>query len=260
MVVGDTTIYRSQLKNRAESPAHRLSFGLPLAASIPIADVQAPPRLVLRASTPLHQAADELIREDLPGAPVVNANGAFIGSVHLPTLINRPELSDGDPRTPVGRLADANALTVAADANLDAALEALAVSRGDWVPVLDSTNQVVGIIGTSDLVRGYQLALQASIRRLGRASKASQLLELRLTERSPALGKQVQQLGLPPHTVIVAVLRAGSLLFADAQTKLQLGDTVSVLTRTGEAEAVMQRLDQPDDGAPAGDAAVDTLA
>jgi H+/Cl- antiporter ClcA len=233
LVVGDATIYRSQLRNRAESPAHRLSLGLPLAATVPIADVMATPRLVLRASTTVDEALAALDNAHLPGAPVVNGDGAFIGSLHRDGVPPREQAEDDEAPT-VGRIADPNAITVAADGHLDAALEALAVSHGDWVPVLDQTSRVVGIIGTGDLVRGYQLALRASIRRLGRAAKGSILVEHTVSDAAPAIGRRVADLSLPRHTVIVAVLRHGALLFADADTTLQPGDMVSALTRIGD--------------------------
>jgi H+/Cl- antiporter ClcA len=43
----DATIYRSQLRNRAEAPAQRVLVGLPLLSRIPTARAMAPPRLVL---------------------------------------------------------------------------------------------------------------------------------------------------------------------------------------------------------------------
>ena len=44
----DDTIYRSQLKSRADAPAQRLLAGLPLLAAIPTARAMAPPRLCAR--------------------------------------------------------------------------------------------------------------------------------------------------------------------------------------------------------------------
>lgn len=41
-VVGDTTIYANQLRNRAESPAHRFRFGMPLLATIPVSEAMRP--------------------------------------------------------------------------------------------------------------------------------------------------------------------------------------------------------------------------
>ncbi|HEY3523685.1 MAG TPA: chloride channel protein, partial [Candidatus Limnocylindrales bacterium] len=50
VIVGDRSIYSSQLRSRAESPAHRFRFALPMLSAIPVADAARPARLVLRAS------------------------------------------------------------------------------------------------------------------------------------------------------------------------------------------------------------------
>ncbi|HZA77560.1 MAG TPA: hypothetical protein VE623_14350 [Acidimicrobiales bacterium] len=35
LIVGNDTIYQSQLRSRADAPAHRAAFGLPLLSSVP---------------------------------------------------------------------------------------------------------------------------------------------------------------------------------------------------------------------------------
>ncbi len=235
LVVGDTTIYRSQLRTRADSPAHRFQFGLPLATSVPIGDVMAAPRLVLRAGLPAAEALERLLDARLPGAPVVDSAGVFVGSIQKSALAVRVV---DDPTTPVGRLADGQAMTVPADAALDAAIEALATSRGAWVPVLDSRMHVLGIIGTGDLVRGYRMALRLSVRRLGRAAKGTSLVELHVRDGSAVAGQRIGDLALPRSTVVVTVLRGNQLVFAEGETVLQPDDVISVLTRPDEEPAL----------------------
>ncbi len=43
----DDTIYRSQLRSRADAPAQRLLMGMPVLAGVPVAQAMAPPRLVI---------------------------------------------------------------------------------------------------------------------------------------------------------------------------------------------------------------------
>ena len=86
LIVGDVTIYRSQLGTRADSPARRLSTGLPPTAAVGIREVMTEPRLVLRAGMSATDALDALEDLGLPGAPVVDRDGAFIGSMQAPRL------------------------------------------------------------------------------------------------------------------------------------------------------------------------------
>jgi CIC family chloride channel protein len=242
LVVGDTTIYRSQLRTRADSAAHRFSFGLPASASVAMADVMATPRLVLPAATPARRALTQLTSLELPGAPVVNDDGTFLGSLQLPYLT---EQARDRPDLPVGRLADAEAMTVPVDAALDAAVDAVATSQGGWVPVLDSDMRVVGTVASSDLVHGWRIAMRHTIHRLGRAARNAVVVEESVTPGSPADGARVAELALPRGAVLLAVHRGNGLMFADADTRLCPGDLVSAFTRPGDEHHLHRLLAAP---------------
>jgi CIC family chloride channel protein len=242
LVVGDTTIYRSQLRTRADSPAHRFSFGLPAAASVALREVMAAPRLVLAADTPARRALTQLRALGLPGAPVVNDEGAFLGSLQTPRLA---EVAADRPDTPVGRIADVEAMTVPADAALDAAVDAVATSRGGWVPVLDTDMRVVGIVAGSDLVAGWRMAMRHAIHRLGRAARDAVVVEATVQPGAAADGRRVSELALPRGAVVVAVHRGNGMLFADAGTRLCPGDLVSAFTHPGHEGRLQQLLGAP---------------
>lgn len=227
LVVGDSTIYRSQLRDRNESPAHRLRFGMNVAA-IPVKDVMKPPRLVLDMTTTTAAARTRMAAAELPGAPVVDAQGRFVGSVWR-TRIDAGASTD----LPISRIVDAEAMTIAADATLEDAIEAISTNEDGWVPVLDSAMHVVGILAVPDLVQGYRLALKQALRRLGGLAKNAALIEERVGAESSVAGRAVAGLPLPRGTVIVALQRHNTLLFVDADTVLQPDDLVSVLARPG---------------------------
>jgi H+/Cl- antiporter ClcA/CBS domain-containing protein len=157
LVVGDTTIYRSQLGSRADSPAHRFGFGLPEPPAIPVASLMSEPRLILADDLAADDALAQLSAAGLAGAAVVNGDGAFLGSIESTTL--RDAVEQGDAPV-VGRLADIQAMTLPAEAELDAAVDAVAASNGGWVPVLDDAMQVLGIVSSSDLVRRWQQTMR----------------------------------------------------------------------------------------------------
>lgn len=242
LVVGDVTIYRSQLATRTDSPAHRLSAGLPPASAVAIREVMAEPKLVLRAGTPAADALGSLRHLDLPGAPVIDRDGAFIGSIQTPRLT---QLIEGGTDQPVGRLADVEAMTVPADATLDAAVDAVATSRGGWIPVLDVDMHVVGIVSTTDLVRGWRIATRTAMRRLGGASRETILLEETVEAGSAADGARVDELQWPRGSVLVAVHRRQGLAYPHPDTELHAGDVLSILTRRGEEAAVRTILAPP---------------
>ena len=163
LVVGDRTIYSGQLKTRAESPAHRFRFGLPLLASVPVSEIMSSPRLVLPSTMSLAAARQRLLDRGLAGAPVSAKDGSFRGSIDL------AQLSGDEADGSVGDVVDPGSPAIPIETTLDAAVEALATNRINWVPVLDDASRVVGIVAASDLVRGQRLALQSALRRFASA-------------------------------------------------------------------------------------------
>jgi CIC family chloride channel protein len=242
LVVGDTTIYRSQLATRADSPAYRLSAALPPAATVSVREVMAGPKLVLAADMGIAESLASLSSLGLPGAPVVDRDGAFIGSVQTPRLSQLQESGDVGV---VGRAADVEAMTLSDKATLDDAVDAVANSRGGWIPVLDVDMHVLGIVSTSDLVRGWRLATRAAMRRLSGATSQTVLLEATVSAGSAADGARVGQLAWPRGALLVAVHRGHGLAYPHPDTELQAADVVSILTRRGDEPGVRAILDAP---------------
>jgi H+/Cl- antiporter ClcA/CBS domain-containing protein len=238
VVVGDSTIYSAQLKNRAALPAHRLAFGLPMAAAIDVKTVMAPPRVILRATDPTPAAAERVAAAHVPGAPVVTAAGKYIGIVSLSAL---QAISTRGPTVPVGKLVDAQAMTLSAQATLDEAVDAVASSRAGWVPVLDGDMTPLGVVAVSDLVRGYQLGLRDATRRLARTSGGTAFEERTVQRGAPADGVPIRSLGLPQHVIILSVLRGEELIFGEADTVLRAGDRLAILAGP-DADDALRRI------------------
>jgi len=163
----DESIYRSQLRTRADSPVRRLELGLPLLATVSVSSVARQPRLVLLETTPVAQALRMMAEHKVPGAPVVDSRGTYLGTVSLEDLRSAV---GGDVEEAVGQLTDTGAPTVASDANLDVGLEALVHAEGRWVTVTDKERRVTGILTTGDLVDGYRRALERSVGKTPRVS------------------------------------------------------------------------------------------
>jgi CIC family chloride channel protein len=246
LVVGNRTIYKGQLKTRAESPAHRFRFGLPLLASVPVKEVMSAPRLVLPADTATGVGLERLRTHGLAGAPVVDANGSFRGSVETSRLADQ----DGD--RPVGEFARVGSTAIPVEATLDIAVEALAANKTNWVPVLDTERRVVGIVAASDLIRGQRIALQSALRRVATAPHGTTLLEERVGEGSRFATRTIAEGGWPPGTVVVSIQRENQLLFPDPGTVLEPGDVVSLLTHIDSADRLGQELQggTPPEGEP----------
>ena len=277
----DDSIYRSQLRTRADSEASRLQFGLPLLNLIQVAKAATPPKVVLRDDTPLADASEELRAAGVPGAPVVDGDGWYLGTVDLSRAVRLLEpagwteagatepagWTEAGTTEPAGATAEAggaeaggapSALTVAAvvdattttvpdTARLNVALEALLQAGGKWVTVT-SARRVVGILSITDVVRAYQQALAANAGQIAAVSPSALAIEERVGADSPVAGVQLRAAGLPPGCIIVSVQRGEHMLFATGSTTLEHGDLVSALANPTTAESARRMIrgtDQP---------------
>ncbi|HET6793388.1 MAG TPA: TrkA C-terminal domain-containing protein, partial [Acidimicrobiales bacterium] len=103
---------------------------------------------------------------------------------------------------------------------------------------------------TTDVINGYRMALQTSLRQLGRAGRGTVLVEEAVGEDAPVVGRAVHQLNLPAGTVFMTLQRSNQLIFVTADTVLEAGDQLALITRPANLETVRSALSGgPTDGA-----------
>ena len=242
----DDTIYRSQLKTKAESPAARLKFGLPLLSGVRVEDALVAPRVVLHESDTARDAADRLVVARVPGAPVVDGHGRFMGTAATEQVL---VVSKERPDSQIGRLTAAEAPSVNVRTTLDKALEAM-TTAGGWVTVVDGKRHVRGVVATTDLVRGYRRALGADADRLSQVSTNAVAIEERITEQSFLAGHFLHDSVLPEGALVISVQRGPQMLLGVGNTRLQPGDWVTVLARQDRAVEVRRLFGQPQPDQP----------
>jgi H+/Cl- antiporter ClcA/CBS domain-containing protein len=220
----DATIYRSQLRNRAEAPAQRVLVGLPLLSRIPTARAMAPPRLVLQVPLTVDQARERLHDAGLRGAPVVDEEWRFEGAAAAEELA-----AEADGGRSLARHVDAGAPSVPSSSRLDIALEALNEGSQGWVSVLDGDRRVVGTLSTSDLVRAYRRELQASFARLTNLGAGTSAYEVTIPDDSPVVGMRLRSARLPRGVLVTSIAREGDVIQPTGDTVLLGGDRLSIL-------------------------------
>jgi H+/Cl- antiporter ClcA/predicted transcriptional regulator len=159
----DVSLIDAQPRSADDTPARRLVSGLPLLETMAVGEVMHRPNVVLDAAVPADDALAVLRHHDVPGAPVVDERGLFVGVVDADRLAEMPP---EERSAPVGRVADRQAATVAPELRASVAATALATAERDWTPVLDARRHVVGVLSSGDLVRGYRDVLLSSLRRI----------------------------------------------------------------------------------------------
>ena len=235
----DDTIYRSQLKSRADAPAQRLLIGMPVLGSVPVRQAMAPPRLVLNGGTSVAQCRHLLEQQGLTGAPVVDGEGRFEGTLSL----DGPKTMASESDRHVEALVDPAAPTVPDSANLDVAVEAIASALQHWVPVLDSERKVVGTVATSDVVRGYRLGLLASLQRMNPAdpdSSGGGSDRVNIAPGSLLADQSLRGAGLPLSVIITTIQRNRDLVVPTGDTVLHPGDELVLIGSSGDIADVRE--------------------
>lgn len=235
LVVGDKSIYESQLRSRADSPAHRAAFGLPLLSSVMIADVMKPPRLLVPRDTPTSDALRRLSLAELPGAPVVGSDGQLIG-------VLSSDLPDGEPDRSAEADADRSYPSVPSDQGLDFALDTMVSAGAGWLPVVERS-RVVGIVAMNEIIRGYQHALRRSLRLLADITGGSVLVEASVSDASPFADTTVATAPWPRGSFALSIDRHSQLLAPRPETAIHAGDIVVAVVPAGTEAELRRRLD-----------------
>jgi CIC family chloride channel protein len=220
----DDSIYRSQIRSRADTEARRIMAGLPLLATIPTGRAMSAPRVVLPASTSVQSALEQCLKAEVPGAPVVDSALRFEGVVAVEALS-----SSTDPKAAVGPLADAGAPAISLAGQLDTALESITAAHTSWVPVLDDDRRVAGTLSISDLVGAYRRELLAAAQRVSALGTSPGAFEFTVTASSDLAGESLRAAALPDGTLVTSIARGGQVLAPTGDFVLEPGDRLSLL-------------------------------
>jgi CIC family chloride channel protein len=231
----DDTMYRSQLKSRADAPSQRLLAGLPLLAAIPVTRAMAEPTLVVAATSGIDSVRRALDRSGVDGAPVIDENGRLEGTIRRSNVDTSREHHRG-----LGDLVDAGVPTVSASSRLDVALESLTEAPQSWIPVLDKERRVVGTLSISDVVRAYREELVTSAERISELGVTTGAAQVTVTADSPIAGRTLRRAHLPAGLLITSISRDDAVFLPTGDSTLEVGDHLTVigqgpdLSRIGE--------------------------
>ncbi|HEX7105167.1 MAG TPA: chloride channel protein, partial [Acidothermaceae bacterium] len=248
----DRTIYTSQLKSRADSPAHRLQRGMPLLHSLSVNDFMAEPRVVLAGDEPAALALSRLDVARVPGAPVIDERGLFVGTVDRAVVF---EVAGATPDSAVGKVADPSAPTATSSDRLDSALESIVSARANWITVLDDNRQVIGILTTTAIVRGYRSGLRSQLKRLSAVAPGTVVVDSEVAVASPIAGVALRDADLPPGTTVMSLQRGTTSMTPRGDTVVEPGDQLGILTNADDAARVRRLLEPEADSHAAAAAA-----
>ncbi|HQW50429.1 MAG TPA: TrkA C-terminal domain-containing protein, partial [Tepidiformaceae bacterium] len=235
LLVGDESIYRSQVATRADSPAHRHRFAFPLLTALPAGRAAVPVPMVDPAAT-----ADE-IRQALDAAraqqAIVRREDGSLGEVLA------ADLREASTASTAESLSRPLPVSVQADWPLDRALDLLNENDRRWLPVVDGPGgEVLGIIDTRTLLRSYRRAASTQMRQLAPLAEEMETIEITITADAPIAHGRLADAAFPPGARVVALGRDGHTFVPDGATTVLPGDVVTVTFGPGTRAAVFERL------------------
>ncbi len=234
----DETIYRSQLRNRAEAPAHRILAGLPLLATIRASQAMVDPRCVLGATTKIAAARRQLQTSGVEAAPVVDEEERFAGVVTLAGL------QRGNDDKPVRDIVDHAFAPVREATLLDDVLDTVTTPVQTWATVVDDERRIVGTIAISDIVRGYRRALQSSLRQMSKMNSPSGIAEVVVANDSRLVGTQLRASTALRGVLITGIERGREVVQPTGDTVFQAGDRMTVLGTTEDLRRLADGADR----------------
>jgi H+/Cl- antiporter ClcA/CBS domain-containing protein len=233
----DDTIYRSQLRSRSDSPAHRILTGLPLLGVARASQAMAVPRCVVPDSVDVATARIMLETNGVEAAPFVDAEGRYVGVVTLEAL----KRANAEPDPPaLASLVDTSYLPIHQGVHLDVVLDTLTSTPQTWVAVVDDERRVIGTIATSDLVGSYRRSLQSSLRRVSEVSESSGMLDVVVTDDSPIVGASLRSAAIPKGVLITAIERGREVIRPTGDTVICSGDRLMVLGTSDDLDRLKQ--------------------
>ncbi len=224
-ITGNNTIYRSQIPDRASSPAHRVRMSFPLLSSLLVRDAVTPCRTVYE-QIPVADAIPIFDNDPDSGLVLLNGSGEFAG------IVNPKELEKLSPESlasvKISKITITDPVVVKPDDRMDVALEQLTARGLSWAPVLDG-NTVVGKLTVKNAIATYRDTLERSVRRTNSLPGSTVLFEAHLQPSSPLVGRTLGNAGFPANTLVVSIMRESGAVFPRGDTRLEPGDVVVVM-------------------------------
>ncbi|MEO8287049.1 MAG: chloride channel protein [Chloroflexota bacterium] len=239
-LVGNNTIYRSQLPTRADSPAHRVRFSFPLLSSLLVRDALSPPGATISEDALLSEAQALITQDTSPGVIVLASSEDGQGG-DLVGLVTRGKLEHLSQAQVEGKLVRSVVspvlVKVEPDETLQEALERFSDGSVSWAPVVEG-KKLVGRLTARNIMRVYKATLGRSVSRARTLTDNTVMLEAKVGTGPVLTNMTLRQIKWPPNTLVVSINRGGETIFPRADSRLQAGDRVMVMADPSSERAL----------------------
>jgi len=224
-IIGDHTIYKSQLTDRTHSPAHRVRMSFPLLSSLLVRDAISS-CTTLSGNLPISAAKPYFVRDPASVLVFLDESGNFSGVATARLLHKVPPDKTGV--TPISKLRDEEAVILDPEEHMDTALEQLTTRGSSWAPVVES-GRLLGKLTVKDAIATYRNTLERSIHRTTELPGDTSVFEAKLNPSSSVVGKLLREAHFPADTLVVSIMRQSNTIFPHADTRLEAEDIIVVM-------------------------------
>ena len=162
VITGKVTIYRSQVPSRADSPAHRGEYSIPLLQKLFVKDAMTRKVITTTPNSMLSEVAEILSKNGIKGLPVLNGRGQLVGVVTLTDVLKLHP--DKRAMTRVGSKMTKDVITTIPDESLYTAFDKMTNNQIGRLPVIESgSSNLIGIVTREDVWRVYNIEIRSQL-------------------------------------------------------------------------------------------------
>jgi chloride channel protein, CIC family len=155
------TIYHSQVETRADSPAHRGEYNVPLMTKIPVETAMVTDVVSVNENDPVTKANQLMIDGKFNGLPVVSAEGEIVGFIAVNDALRVPK--EQSTSTPAKDVMTQNVISIGPKESLYEALRKMTTNSISRLPVIDpESGKLLGIVTLTDIFRSYDKSVKES--------------------------------------------------------------------------------------------------
>jgi CIC family chloride channel protein len=161
VITGKSTIYRSQVPSRAESPAHKGEYSVPLLQKLFVKDAMTNNVITTTLNSTLSEVAEIMAKNGIKGMPVLDDDGRLVGIVTVTDILQIHP--DQRATKTASSVMMKELVTSTPNESLYTAFDKMTGNQIGRLPVVEQkdSRKLIGIITREDIWRVYNIEINS---------------------------------------------------------------------------------------------------